>query len=182
MAKAKKELVKIIPDETIIRKIYVLRGEKVMLDKDIAELYGVQTRVLNQAVKRNIKRFPPDFMFQLNKKEFEILKSQFVTSSWGGVRKMPYAFNEQGVSMLSAVINSPKAIEMHIAIMRAFVEMRRLMHSNKKIAGQIKLLFDKIDGHDAQLKAIYDAIENLLDDKVQKESWEKRERIGFRRN
>jgi hypothetical protein len=119
MAKKKKEIVKVIPDDTIIRKIYMFRGQKVLLDKDLAELYGVETKVLNQAVKRNIERFPSDFMFQINKKEFESLRSQFVTSNQrGGVRYLPFVFTEQGVAMLSGVINSPKAIEMNIAIMR----------------------------------------------------------------
>jgi hypothetical protein len=185
MAKAKRAIVKIIPDETIIRKIYQLRGEKVMLDRDLAELYGVDTKVLKQAVKRNAKRFPKDFMFTLTQKEFQNLRSQFVTSSWGGIRYLPSAFTEQGVAMLSGVINSPKAIEMNIAIMRAFVETRKLLHGNKKIAEQIKALFDRIGEHDVQLAAIYDALENLMDEmteeKVKKKNWEERERIGFKK-
>lgn len=187
MAKAKKGIIKIIPDETIIRKIYVLRGQKVMLDRDLAELYGVETKVLNQAVKRNIQRFPQDFMFQLNKKEFENWRSQFVTSNSDkmGLRYAPFAFTEQGVAMLSGVINAPKAIEMNIAIMRAFVETRKLLHSNKKIAEQIKLLFERVGEHDVQLGAIYNAIENLLDEevdeKIEKEKWAERERIGFKK-
>ena len=181
MAKTNKELIKVIPDETILRKIYVLRGEKVMLDMDLAVLYGVDNKQLKRQVRRNIIRFPVDFMFQINVEEYQSLRSQIGTSkNRGGTRYMPYAFTEQGISMLSAVINSPRAIEMHIAIMRAFVEMRKLLHSNKKIAEQIKLLFEKIEGHDAQLKVIYDAIENLLDDKVEQKTWEERERIGFK--
>ena len=105
-------------------KIYEFRGQKVMLDRDLAELYHVETKVLNQAVKRNIKRFPTDFMFQLNQGEFEILKSQFVTSNWGGVRKLPYAFTEQGLAMLSGLLNSDIAIDVNINIMRAFVTLR----------------------------------------------------------
>ena len=185
MPKTSRAIVKIIPDETIIRKIFLLRGEKVMLDRDLAELYGVDTKVLKQAVKRNAKRFPKDFMFTLTQKEFQNLRSQFVTSSWGGIRYLPSAFTEQGVAMLSGVINSPKAIEMNIAIMRAFVETRKLLHSNKKIAEQIKMLFDRIGEHDVQLGAIYDAIENLMDEKteakVKKINWEERERIGFKK-
>ena len=158
-----------------------------MLDRDLAELYGIETKVLNQAVKRNIERFPKDFMFQLNTKEFENWKSQLVTSNSEkmGIRRSPYVFTEQGVAMLSGVINSPKAIEMNIAIMRAFVETRKLLYSNKKIAEQIKLLFDRIGEHDVQLGAIYDAIENLMDEKteakVKKIGWEERERIGFKK-
>ena len=170
----------LIPDETVIRKICLFRGEKVLMDRDLAELYGVETRVLNQAVKRNIRRFPKDFMFQLNSKEFKILKSQFVTSSWGGQRKMPYAFTEQGVAMLSGIIHSPKAIEMNIAIMRAFVEMRKLAHSNKRLAAEIKKLIDKVGEHDVQLASIYDTIEDLLDKKAVEQQWEDRIRIGFK--
>jgi len=185
MAKAKSPIVKIIPDETIIRKIYVFRGQKILLDRDLADLYEVQTARLNEQVKRNLSRFPEDFMFQLNLQEFKNLISQNATSSWGGTRKMPYAFTEQGVAMLSGVINSPKAIEMNIAIMRAFVETRKLLHSNKKIAEQIKLLFDRIGEHDVQLGAIYDALENLMDEKteekIKKTGWEQRERIGFKK-
>ena len=178
---------KIIPDETIIRRIYIFRGQKLMVDRDLAELYGIETKVLNQAVKRNIERFPKDFMFQLNVKEFENWRSQTVTSNSEkmGMRRSPYVFTEQGVAMLSGVINSPKAIDMNIAIMRAFVETRKLLHSNKKIAEQIKLLFDRIGEHDVQLGAIYDAIENLMDEKtetkVKKINWEERERIGFKK-
>ena len=186
MAKAKRSVVQVIPDDTIIRKIYVLRGQKVMLDRDLAGLYEVETKVLNQAVKRNAERFPLDFMFQLNSKEFESLRSQFVTSNQrGGSRYMPFAFTEQGIAMLSGVINSSKAIEMNIAIMRAFVETRKLLHSNKKIAEQIKLLFDKIGEHDVQLGAIYNAIENLMDEKTEEKTkkidWAERERIGFKK-
>lgn len=150
------------------------------MDRDLAELYGVETRVLNQAVKRNIRRFPKDFMFQLNSKEFNILKSQFVTSSWGGQRKMPYAFTEQGVAMLSGIIHSPKAVEMNIAIMRAFVEMRKLAHSNKRLAAEIKKLIDKVGEHEVQLAGIYDTIEDLLDKKAVEQQWEDRIRIGFK--
>ncbi|WP_294632673.1 ORF6N domain-containing protein [uncultured Bacteroides sp.] len=109
----------------IQNKIYEVRGTRVMLDKDLAELYQVEVKVLNQAVKRNIKRFPPDFMFQLNKEEWDNLKSQFVTSSWGGIRKLPFAFTEQGLAMLSGILNSDIAIYVNIAIMRAFVAIRQ---------------------------------------------------------
>ncbi len=178
----RKRLIKIIPDEAVVRMIYVFRGEKVMLDRDLSELYGVETKVLNQAVKRNIERFPKDFMFQLNKKEFKNWKSQIVTSNSAkmGIRRSPYAFTEQGVAMLSGVINSPKAIEMNIAIMRAFVEMRKLAHSNKKSATEIKKLIDKVGEHDIQLSGIYDAIEDLLDKKVEEKNWSDREPIGFK--
>jgi hypothetical protein len=186
VAASKKSLLKIIPDERIIRSIYIFRGQKVMLDRDLAELYGVETKVLNQAVKRNITRFPPDFMFRLTKAEAEISRSQFVTLKQGqNIKYLPFVFTEQGVAMLSGIVNSPKAIDMNIAIMRAFVETRKLLHSNKKIAEQIKILFDRIGEHDAQLGAIYEALENMMDEKVEenvkKISWEERERIGFKK-
>lgn len=119
------------PIDAIKNKIYTIRGQRVMLDKDLAALYGVEVRVLNQAVKRNIKRFPEDFMFQLDKEEWDILKSHFVTSSWGGVRKVPYAFTEQGVAMLSSVLKSETAIEVNIRIMRAFVAVRQYLTTAK---------------------------------------------------
>ncbi len=111
-------------------KIYEIRGQKVMLDRDLAALYQVEVRALNQAVKRNMKRFPPDFMFQLEAEEWEILKSQFVISSWGGVRKLPYAFTEQGLAMLSGILNSDIAIQVNINIMRAFVAIRQMIVSS----------------------------------------------------
>jgi len=113
-----------IPDEVIMNKIYLIRGQKVMLDSDLAELYNVRTKVLNQAVKRNFRRFPADFMFQLLEKEYENLRSQYVTSSWGGRRGYPFVFTEQGVAMLSSVLNSERAILVNIHIIRVFTRMR----------------------------------------------------------
>ena len=133
--------------QVIQSKIYEIRGQKVMLDRDLAELYQVETRVLNQSVKRNIKRFPSDFMFQLTKEEFDnlmsqfatsSLKSQFVISSWGGIRKLPFAFTEQGLAMLSGVLNSDVAIEVNISIMRAFVAIRQLI-SDPPVDDLVKL-------------------------------------------
>ena len=150
-------------------------------------MYGVETKRLKEAVRRNIERFPKDFMFEMNKKEFENWRSQIASSNSDkmGLRYAPFCFTEQGVAMLTGVINSPKAIDMNIAIMRAFVETRKLLHSNKKIAQQIRMLFDRIGEHDVQLGAIYDALENLMDektgDKVKKIGWEERERIGFKK-
>ena len=118
-------------------KIYEIRGQRVMLDFDLAALYQVETRVLNQAVKRNIKRFPEDFMFQLNSLEFENLKSQIVTSSWGGTRKLPYAFTEQGVAMLAGLLNSDIAINANIAIMRAFVAMRNYITTASTVTAEL---------------------------------------------
>lgn len=180
MAKARSKIVKRIPDESIIRKIYLFLGHKVMMDRDLAELYEVETKVLNQAVKRNIKRFPPDFMFRLTMKEAKISKSQFVTLKQGqNIKYLPYVFTEQGIAMLSGIINSDIAIKMNIAIMRAFVELRKFITGNKKIAVQIKKLLERVDGHDVHLNQLYEAIENLLDEKGEKKSWEERKRIGF---
>lgn len=124
----------LIPMERIERAILLVRDEKVILDQDLAELYGVETRVLVQAVKRNIDRFPADFMFQLNDEEFSDLKSQIVRSSWGGRRTAPYAFTEQGVAMLSSVLRSPQAVQVNIEIMRAFVRLRSMLESNADLA------------------------------------------------
>ena len=168
---------------SIQNRIYELRSERVMFDFDIADLYEVETRVLNQAVKRNIQRFPADFMFQLTRQEWENLKSQIVISSesnWGGVRKMPFAFTEQGVAMLSGVLKSDKAIQMNIAIMRAFVEIRRVLLQENDLREQMKLIKERLGEHDVQLNQIYDAMENLLDEKVAQRKWDDRERIGFK--
>lgn len=178
---------------SIQNRIYEMRGERVMLDTDLADLYEVETRVLNQAVKRNIKRFPKDLMFQLTKEEWENLKSQNVTSSqknnmtsqivtpgWGGTRRPPYAFTEQGVAMLSGILNSDKAINMNIAIMRAFVEVRKVLLRQSDLTEQLYELRDRVGSHDAQLNQIYDAIENLLDEKVEQRKWDQRQRIGFK--
>ena len=130
--------------QTIQNKIYEIRGQRVMLDRDLATLYQVETKVLNQAVKRNIKRFPPDFMFQLTNQEFANLKSQIVTSSWGGVRKMPYAFSEQGVAMLSGLLNSDIAINANIAIMRAFVAMRNYITTTTTVTAELSEIRSKL--------------------------------------
>ncbi len=180
MAKAKSSNVQFIPDELVINKIYVIRGTKVMLDKDLAALYGVETKVFNQAIRRNTARFPEDFIFQLTKEEYDNLRSQFVTSRWGGTRYRPYAFTEQGVAMLSGIVNSEKAVAMNIAIVRAFVQIRKVVMENTKMAQLLLQLEERLDGHDAQLNEIYSAIENLLDDKVEKQTAKEKKRIGFR--
>ncbi len=180
--------------KSIQNRIYEVRGERVMLDFDLAALYEVEKRVLNQAVKRNIKRFPEDFMFQLSALEWQIvqpqivittkdpnLKSQIVISSWGGNRHLPYAFTEQGVAMLSGVLNSDKAINMNIAIMRAFVEIRKLTLMQIDFKQQLQEIKEKLGQHDGQLNEIYDALENLLDEKAAQTKWDNRERIGFKK-
>jgi len=189
--------------KSIQNRIYEIRGERVMLDFDLASLYEVETRVLNQAVKRNIRRFPEDFMFQLTSAEFESikfqieainegtssqivikdqsnLKSQIVTSSWGGTRKLPYAFTEQGVAMLSGVINSDKAINMNIAIMRVFVDVRKILLKQSNLNEQLTEIKERIGEHDVQLNELYDAMENLIDEKIAQIKWKDRERIGFK--
>ncbi|MGA2059873.1 MAG: ORF6N domain-containing protein [Thermoguttaceae bacterium] len=153
----------LIPADRIECCILFIRDQKVMLDKDLAELYGVGTKVLLQAVKRNIKRFPMDFMFRLNKEEFDLLRSQIVTSnistSRGGRRYAPYAFTEQGVAMLSNVLRSPRAIDVNVEIMRAFVRLRRMLASNVELARKLEALEKK---YDSQFKVVFDAIRQLM--------------------
>ena len=164
----------------ITSKIYEIRGQKVMLDFDLAELYGIPTKALKQAINRNIMRFPEDFMFIINDLEFQNLRSQIVTSSWGGIRRNPVALTEHGVSMLASILRSEIAIKMNIAIVRAFVAMRRAIVELKDVSGQLEFLKTRIANHDAQLNEIYTAIENLLDEKVNQKDWQDRERIGFK--
>ncbi len=166
-----------------------------MLDRDLASLYETETKALNLAVKRNIKRFPEDFMFQLTKEEFDALRFQFETlettsplrlqietsKGRGGTRYLPYAFTEQGVAMLSGILNSDKAINMNIAIMRAFVEVRRIIFRQNDLKEQLKEIKERLGEHDAQLNHIYDAMENLLDEKASQRKWDERERIGFKK-
>ena len=152
----------LVPIERIEAKILLIRGQKIMLDKDLAELYGVETKVLIQAVKRNIERFPEDFMFQLTKEEFEILRSQFVTSKWGGRRYFPYVFTEQGVAMLSSVLKSERAIEVNIVIMRAFVKLRKIFGTHKELAEKLKNLESRIKDHDEEIRMIFEAIRQLM--------------------
>ncbi|PWT70701.1 MAG: DNA-binding protein [Bacteroidetes bacterium] len=179
---------------SIQSRIYEIRGERVMLDKDLAALYATETKQLNLAVKRNIKRFPKDFMFQLTKEEFEFLRFQIETTESknlrlqnetskkrGGTRYLPYAFTEQGVAMLSGILNSDKAINMNIAIMRAFVEVRRTLLKQNDLKDQLKLIKERLGVHDAQLNEIYDAMENLLDERTSQKKWDERERIGFKK-
>ena len=171
----------LLPLETITHRILLLREQKVLLDADLATLYGVETKVLLQAVKRNLERFPKDFMFQLTNQEFNVLRSQSVTSSsealetlrWGGRRTAPYAFTEQGVAMLSSILSSPQAVQVNIAIMRAFVKLRELAMTHHDLAKQLNALEEKTEAlsmqHDTfarntrvQLKQVFDAIRELM--------------------
>ena len=149
----------VVSAERIERKIYVMRGFKVMLSHDLAELYQTEVRSLVQAVKRNRGRFPADFMFQLNRREYENLKSQIVISSWGGVRILPYAFTEQGVAMLSSVLRSARAVRVNIEIMRAFVRLRHILASHKELAHKLDAMEKK---YDVQFKAVFEAIRQLM--------------------
>jgi ORF6N domain len=168
----------------IIQKlIYEIRGQKVMLDFNLAPLYGTETRTLKQAVKRNIERFPKDFMFQLNKSEWQELIT-IGDNLPEGVKfspALPYAFTEHGVTMLASVLKSKKAIQMNIAIVRAFIALNQFALNYKELADQIKELKETTSNHNGQLNHIYNALENLLDIKAEEKKWEDRERIGFKK-
>jgi phage regulator Rha-like protein len=166
----------------IQQKIHEIRGEMVMLDFDLAMLYEVDTRSLNQAVKRNIERFPADFMFRLTEKEWEVMISQNVVSSAGRRKKnaTPFAFTEHGVAMISGVLKSEKALMMNISIIRMFIEMKRVLIKNATIKGQLQEIRERIGEHDVQLNKIYDTIEHLLDLTVNRVKWNERNIIGFK--
>jgi len=151
----------LVPVEAIVSKVLFLRGEKVLLDRDLAELYGVETRVLNQAVRRNARRFPKDFMFTLTREEVTRI-SQSVTSSQVKYSKRVTAFTEQGVAMLSSVLNSDRAIEVNVAIMRAFVQLRRMIGSHEELARKLAELEARLSEHDEQIQAIFEAIRQLM--------------------
>ncbi len=161
----------IIPAERIERRILLICGQKVMLDADLAELYGVETKALNRAVRRNYNRFPADFMFQLTGEEFRNLRFHSGTSSWGGRRFRPHAFTEQGVAMLSSVLRSERAVQVNIAIMRAFVKLREMLASHADLARKLEEMEKK---YDAQFKVVFDAIRELMSPKMPP-----RRRIGF---
>lgn len=196
--------------KSIQNRIYEIRGERVMLDFDLAALYEVPTKVLNQAVKRNIKRFPEDFMFHLTAQEWRGMQSQLIptpgqprlrsqivtlneqdfsepaitiieTGRGKHSKYLPYAFTEQGIAMLSGVLHSEKAINMNIAIMRTFVDIRKIISRETDLKEQLKQIKERLGEHDVQLNQIYDAMENLLDEKAAQRKWEDRERIGFRK-
>ena len=165
----------IIHDDVIANKIYYIRGEKVMIDRDLAELYNVPNKRLNEQVKRNIRRFPPDFMFRLTKKEYENLKSQIATSRWGGTRKMPHVFTEQGVAMLSSILNSERAIRVNIQIIRVYTKMRKLLLTHKDILLKLEQLERKTGSHDEKIELIFNYIKELIQEKS-----EPRKKIGYK--
>ena len=156
-------MVKDISVEVVATKILFVRGKKVMLDSDLAKLYGVETKQLVRQMKRNIDRFPSDFMYQLTKEEVRNLRCQIVTSNKGGRRYLPYAFTEQGVAMLSSVLNSKRAIQVNIAIMRAFVKLREVLLTHKELAKKLEELERKYQLHETDIQAIFEVIKKLLE-------------------
>jgi hypothetical protein len=176
---AKKETSLTIPDEMIMNKIYFIRGHKVMLDKDLAELYGVETKVFNQAVKRNLKRFPSDFMFELTQKEFDSLRSQIVTSKVGrgGTRYLPMVFTEQGVAMLASILNSDKAININIQIVRVFTRVRQMLFDNTELRLAIEEIRKKTDNNTKNIEIVFQYLDELIE---KKENKKPRKQIGYK--
>lgn len=169
----------ILSEETISNTIYYIRNQKVMLDRDLAKLYGIETRVLKQAVKRNISRFPQDFMFELSKEEFQNLTSQIVTSSWGGTRKLPSAFTEHGVLMLSSVLNSEKAIQTNIQIMRIFTKVRQMLLDTTEIKIDILQIQKKLENQDKNIELVFSYLDELTEKKEEEEK--PRTKIGYKK-
>lgn len=169
----------IILDEVISEKIYVIRGQKVMIDRDLAKLYGIETKVLKQAVRRNIGRFPSDFMFELTKEEANSLRSQFVTLKRGQhLKYMPLAFTEQGVAMLSSVLNSEMAIKVNIQIIRIFAQMRKVLTDHLELRLEIEQIKKKLNNHNQNIEVIFSYLDELIE---KKEDPKEREQIGFKR-
>lgn len=166
----------IIPDDVVTSKIYIIRNQKVMLDRDLAELYQVETRILNKAVNRNIKRFPTDFMFQLNQDEFKNLMFQIGTSSWGGTRKLPLVFTEQGLAMLSGILSSDRAIYVNIQIMRVFARIRQLLMDNTEIRLAIEKLEKKTDNNTKNIEVVFQYFDELT---IKKNTIKPRKKIGY---
>jgi hypothetical protein len=173
----------IVPQELIENRIFLFRGEKVMLDKDLARLYGVKTKIINQAVKRNRSRFPEDFMFQLSKEEAQLVlqittpssRSQIVTLKKGqNIKYLPYAFTEQGIAMLSSVLKSERAVQINILIMRIFVNLRRILATHKELADKLKELEQRVGSHDSNIRDIFSAIKKIMFPPPKK-----RRKIGF---
>ena len=177
MANEKQQIT--IPENLVACKIYYVRDRRVILDRDLAELYEVETRVLNQSVRRNIERFPEAFMFQLSSSEFEILKSQFVTSSWGGTRKLPYAFTEQGVAMLSSVLQSKKAIQVNIQIMLVFSKVREIFVDSLRLKLDIEEIKRRLANQDKNLELVFSYLDELIE---KQQNPPPRRQIGYKRN
>ncbi|MET3025460.1 ORF6N domain-containing protein [Flavobacterium sp. UW10123] len=168
----------LLSEETISNKIYFIRGQKVMLDRDLALLYGIETKVLKQSVKRNISRFPDDFMFELSQNEFENLRSQFVTSSWGGTRISPFVFTEHGILMLSSILKSDKAIQTNIQIMRIFTKVRQMLLDTTEIKVDILQIQKKLENHDKNIELVFSYLDELTE---KKENEEERVKIGYKK-
>ena len=168
----------ILSEETISNKIYFIRGQKVMLDRDLAELYGIENRRLNEQVKRNNSRFPEDFMFQLSELEFQNLKSQIATSSWGGTRKLPFVFTEHGVLMLSSVLNSDKAIQTNIQIMRIFTKVRQMLLDTTEMKLDIAHIQKKLENQGKNIELVFSYLDELID---KKEEEKPRTKIGYKK-
>jgi hypothetical protein len=164
-----------IPQEVILNKIYMIRDQKVMLDSDLAELYSVKTKRLNEQVKRNLERFPEDFMFQLTRVQWENLKSQNAASSWGGRRTLPYAFTEQGVAMLSSVLNSTIAIQVNIQIIRTFTKMRKMLTTHNALLLEMEEIRKKVGNQDEKIELIFNYLKQFV-----KEKESPRKHIGFK--
>ncbi len=169
-----------IPDEIITNKIYLIREQKVMLDRDLAELYGVETRVLKQAVRRNAKRFPEDFMFEMTKEELEVWRSQFATSNQDkkGLRYAPFCFTEQGVTMLSCVLNSERAIEVNIRIIRVFTKIREVLTDNLSLKLDIEEIKKKLTNHSKNIELVFNYLDELID---KKDNEKPRTQIGYKK-
>lgn len=176
---AKSKAVVKVPDEIIMNQIYYIRGQKVMIDSDLAILYGVETKVLNQAVKRNLKRFPEDFMLQLTKNEWDNMRSQFVTASKNkrNINAYPYAFTEQGVAMLSGILSSERAIAVNIQIMRIFTCIRQILMDNTELRLEIEKIKKKMDNHDKNIEQVFQYLDELID---KKENPKDRKQIGYK--
>ena len=175
----RQELQILVADQKILNSIYLIRKQKVILDEDLAKMYGVETKRLNEQVKRNQRRFPTDFMFTLKPKEFENLKSQNATSSWGGRRKLPNAFTEQGVAMLSSILNSDIAIEVNIKIIRVFTKLREYSLTQKEILSTLSILEKEMKGNRKDIENIFLVLKELIE---KQSSPPIRNKIGFRRN
>ena len=172
---ANKQTLAILSDDIVVNKIYIIRNQKVMLDSDLAELYGVETKRLNEQVRRNLDRFPEDFMFQLTEIEWDFLRSQIATSSWGGRRKLPNLFTEHGVLMLSSVLNSQQAIQVNIQIVRIFTRLRNLLNEHTELKLEIADIKKHLQNHDKNIELVFSYLDKLIDKENQP-----RKRIGFK--
>jgi hypothetical protein len=172
---------KTVKETEIINRIHIIRGEQVMMDQDLAELYDVETGYLKRQVRRNIDRFPEDFMFELTKEEFDNLRSQIGISSWGGSRYLPMAFTEQGVAQLSSVLNSGRAIQVNIQIIRLFTKMRKMILTHKDILLKIEKIEYLLTNHDQDIAILFDYMKKLLNEDKMKKTQESRKKIGFKR-